>query len=228
MCRTKNIIVLCAGTLLFLWTGAWAQQASGTAPQPVAGQTTSPSKQKKTEKPKKWQGKLVDANCIVKAMNTVAAPAPYSTGSGFPHFAGSASAPAQYQNQGGTTPQQQTQPGAQTGPNPNQPQPMGPIGPPVEGPDIGPFDTAQSQRSALVDAAAKECAATSTTSQFGLLTDSGAVMKFGKSGNSKASQAVKEVELKPKKPVEATVRGLQDNKGHVLVTSVAVKGRHKK
>lgn len=70
--------------------------------------------------------------------------------------------------------------------------------------------------------------ATSTTSQFGLLPDSGAVMKFGQSGNRKASEAVKPVELKPRKPVKATVRGLQGSKGRVLVTSVAVKGWDRK
>jgi len=74
----------------------------------------------------------------------------------------------------------------------------------------------------MLEHAAKECTATSTTSQFGLLTDSGAVMKFGESGNSKASQAVKGAALKPKKAVKATVRGVESNRGPVLVTSVEI------
>ncbi|HUZ45910.1 MAG TPA: hypothetical protein VMW54_04670 [Terriglobia bacterium] len=220
MRRTQNIIALCAGTLLFLLTGAWAQQAPSTTSQPVAGGMSSSSK-----KPKKWHGKLVDSNCMAKTLNTVAVSALHGTAEGAPSPSGSSSEFRQYQ-----AVMNQTNPMTQHGPD----QPHSAVGPAIgttgnppqapqgaggNGPSIS---AAAMQRGAMLEHAAKECTATSTTSQFGLLTDSGAVMKFGESGNSKASQAVKGAALKPKKAVKATVRGVESNRGPVLVTSVEI------
>jgi hypothetical protein len=220
MRRIEDVLALCAGVLVLLGAVVWVQRSAASQPP----QESSPAKRTNSEKPKKWQGKLVDANCMVKALNAVAAHAPHSAGQGFPHFAGSSSQQGQYPG-GGT--QQQT-PGSQSEPYPNEPQPNGPAEPPAGSPGVGPDETAQLQRAALVDDAAKKCAATKSTSDFGLALSSGQVIKFGESGNTKASQAIKVAELKPGKAVKATVKASEQSGGSLQVTSVEIKGKHKK
>ena len=227
MKRTQNVIALCAATILSLLAGAWAQQAPNTASQPVAGQMRSPSKKKKSEKSIKWHGKLVDSNCMAKAMNTVTTAALHGTGAGAPRSSGSSSEFGQYQatmNQ--VNPGQMQQPGIEQQHDAVGPaigaagkSPQTPMGASDNGPSIS---TAAMQRGALLEHAARECAATNSTSKFGLVMDTGRVMTFGESGNSKAGEAVKGAALKPHKPVKATVRGVESNRGSVLVTSVEI------
>ncbi len=250
MKRAERVVAISAGILLFLSAGAWAQPVP--AAHSATGQKSAPAKKKKPEKPKKWHGKLVDATCMSKAMNTVAASALHGSAEGAPSASGDSSQSqfvyySRAPRQGGQSGSEQQIAASRAPMGANGPINMTPadgshpaVGAPIgndqrqvglaakAGGRLPSINTAAMQKGAMLEQAANECTATSTTSQFGLLTDSGAVMKFGKSGNSKAGEAIKQVELEPKKPVKATVQGLQGNNGRVLVTSVAIKGKHKK
>ena len=75
----------------------------------------------------------------------------------------------------------------------------------------------------MIANAAKLCAATEYTSSFGLALENGDVIKFDGDGNSKAREAVKDVELEPLKAVKATVKGIDQGIGPVQVTSIEIK-----
>jgi hypothetical protein len=229
MRRIEIAIALCTGAFLFLWAGAWAQQAPSSpaegsqnpGAQTPASQPSSSSTEK-TGKPKKWSGKLVDAGCMTKALNTIASPAQQGASPAGPHFLGGSSEPSplpgQHPGAGGA--QQLEMPGGQP-----QQQPNVPIGPLGQSPSMGSNDTAQMRKAALIDDAANKCAATESTTSFGLVLGDRRVINFGEEGDSKASQAIKDVELKPGKAAKATVKGTDQANGSVQVASVEIKGK---
>ena len=219
MRRIATIMILWAGMAFMLCSGGWAAQTSGTETQSATGQT---AKTEKAAKPKKWHGKLVDAACMVKELNSVSAQP--AVGSGVPHFAGNSWQQGQYPGGGGMG--QPGVPGGQTEPAPGEGQPT--MGPGVGTPGRGSAENPQMQRAALIDAAAKKCAASESTSKFGLALSDGQIIQFGEHGNDEASQAVKEARLEPGKTVKATVKGVKHDNGAVTVASVTVKGKHKK
>ena len=73
---------------------------------------------------------------------------------------------------------------------------------------------------------ARKCAATSATTSFGLVLGSGELMKFDSEGNSKASDEMKEVAVRPGKPVKARVTGTKESGDTLNVASVEVRGKH--
>ncbi|HXH48934.1 MAG TPA: hypothetical protein VNM47_06275 [Terriglobia bacterium] len=233
----ENVLALGAGALMLSATLIWAQQSAGSQPPPAAGQESSPAKAAKTEKPKEWKGKLVDANCVVKALNTVSVQDDLGAGQGFPHFANGPSQPQPYPGGGAQQAQQPATvtcpglgcmtPDAKTGPYPMRGGLGGPMGSTTtDGPGGRSDIKARMRRAALVEDAVKKCAATNATSEFGLALSSGRLIGFDQEGNGKASQAIKVAELKPGKPAKATVEGIEESNGLVHVTSVEIKGKH--
>ncbi|MCL5006310.1 MAG: hypothetical protein M1404_07220 [Acidobacteria bacterium] len=221
MKRIGRVIVLSSGAFFLLWAVAWAQQM----PRPGAESTPAPNPAKRI-KMKKWHGKLVDAKCMVKAINSAAATESSHVGRDFPHFAGSSFQQGRYP--GGGVQQPTTPNGPQTGPYPGQPEPNGPMQPPGLNTPTGPTETTRMRRAAVIDHAVKMCPATKSTSKFGLALGDGRVIKFGENGDSKASHAIEEAQLKPGKPVKAIVKGAKLHGGGLQVTSVEIKGKHKK
>jgi hypothetical protein len=228
MRRIKNVIALSMGALLWAGAGAWAQHAPGSVPQSTqssgmqspASQPQSTSATDKPGKPKKWSGKLVDAPCMMKALNTFAASTQQNASPDVPHFLGGPSEPVQYAGGGAQQPQMPGGQGRQQSPNM-------PVGQQGQNPNMGPNETAQMQGAAMIDNAAKQCAATPSTTSFGLALGDGQVIKFDGDGDSKASQAVKDVELEPGKAVKATIKGIDQGSGSVQVASVEIKHKGK-
>ena len=87
---------------------------------------------------------------------------------------------------------------------------------------------ARMRRAALIEDVVKRCAASKSTSEFGLALSSGQLIGFDQDGNSKASQAIKVAELSPGKPAKATVKGIEVSSGLVQVTSVQINGKRRK
>jgi hypothetical protein len=234
-----NVLALAAGALMLSGTLIWAQQSAGSQPALVAGQQSSPAKAAKTEKAKEWKGKLVDANCVVKAFNTVSAQDASGAGQGFPHFANGPSQPEPSPGGGaqqGQTPTTVTCPGlgcmtpdAKTGPYPMRGGLGGPMGSTTtDGPGGRSDIKARMRRAALIEDVVKKCVASESTSEFGLALSGGQLIAFDQDGNTKASQAIKVAELQPGKPAKATVKGIEESSGSVHVTSVEIKGKSKK
>jgi hypothetical protein len=234
MNKLKHAVALISGTLLFFvpgygWTppaessGLGSHQAS--AAQSFVGHHSSSSSKKSSTKTKAWHGKLVDANCIAQAMAKTAPSVPQGASPGIPHFVSDSGAQGQYPGGAG---QQQQMPGGQPGQSPTSQQPNGPGVPNSPNPGMGPGESPQAQRAAMVDKAAKQCAATTSTAAFGLVEADGRIIRFGTNGNNQASEAVKQVQLKPGKAVKATVKGTEQSGGSLEVTSVEVKGKHAK
>jgi hypothetical protein len=186
--------------------------------QPPRSQAQSTSTTDKAAKTKKWSGNLVDAPCMMKALNAFAAPAQSNETPDVPHFLSGSSQPGQYPG-GGAQQQQQQMPASQV----RQQSPDMPMGQQGQYPN----ETAAMQRAAMIDNAAKECAATPSTTSFGLTLGDGRVIKFDGDGDSKISQAVKDVELEPGKTVKATIKGTDQGSGSMQVASVEVKHKSK-
>lgn len=233
----ENLPGLFAGALLLSGTLIWVQPSAGFQPPLAARQKSSPAKRAKTEKSKKWKGKLVDANCFVKALNTVSSHDLSSAGHGASHFAEGPSQPEP--SLGGGAPQDQpptvtcpglgcTTPDGKTGPYPMRGGLGGPMGRTTGNSDTVSDINTRMLRAELVEDAAKKCAASGSTAQFGLALMSGRLIEFDPDGNSKASQAVKVAELQPGKPEKATIKGIEENSGSIHVTSVQIKGKHRK
>jgi hypothetical protein len=88
-----------------------------------------------------------------------------------------------------------------------------------------PQQSAQMAKANRIDNAAKQCAASASTQTFGLAMSGGQVVQFDSSGNSKAQEALKDVEMQPGKKIKAKVTGTMENQQTVRVASVEVKGK---
>ncbi len=233
----KNLPGLLAGALMLSGTLIGVQPGAGFQPPFAAGQESSPAKRAKTQKPKKWKGKLVDATCVVKALNTVSLHDLSVEGQGASHFADGPSQPDPFSGGGA----QQAQPPVVTCPGlgcfspdaKSGPYSLGgslgkTTGPGNENPGTGSDVRARMRRAVLVEEAVKKCPPSQSTSEFGLALSSGRLIEFDPDGNSKASQAVKVAELGPGKPAKATIEGMVESSGSVQVTSVQIIGKHRK
>jgi len=138
-----------------------------------------------------------------------------------PALFGRSSQPVQYPGGGAQQPQMPGGQGRQQSPNM-------PVGQQGQNPNMGPNEIAQMQRAAMIDNAAKQCAATPSTTSFGLALGDGQVIRFDGDGDSKASQAIKDVELEPGKAVKATINGIDRGSGSVQVASVEIKHKGKR
>jgi hypothetical protein len=232
-----NVPALSAGVLLLSGILVWVQPSAGFQPPFAAGQESSPAKQEKTEKPKRWKGKLVDANCVVKALNTVSVHDLSSAGQGAPHFANGPAQPEPFL--GGAAQQGHTPvttcpglgcltPAGKTGPGPMRGGLGGPMGTETRNPGKRSDVKTRMHRAELVQGVIKRCTASKSTSEFGLALSGGRLIQFDQDGNRKASQAIKVAELRPGKPAKATVKGIVESSGSVHVTSVQIKGERKK
>jgi hypothetical protein len=228
---------LCAGILLLSGTLIWVQPSAGFQPPFAAGQQSSPAKPAKTEKAKKWKGKLVDSKCMVKALNTVTVHDLASEGQGATHFANGPSQPEPFSGGGA----QMGQPPVMTCPGLGCLSPNGKSGPYSLGgslgkttgpgnrdPNAGSDVSARMRRAEFVLDAVNKCPASESTSEFGLALSSGRLIGFDRDGNTKASQAIKVAELQSDKPAKATIEGIEESTGLVHVTSVQIKGKNKK
>ena len=79
----------------------------------------------------------------------------------------------------------------------------------------------------MIYKAARQCAATPSTTSFALTLGVGHVIKFDGASDSKIIQAVKNVELEPGKVVKATIKGIDQGSGSMQVASVEVKHKGK-
>jgi hypothetical protein len=246
----KALIAACAG-LLLLWGSAWAQRGPspqsagpqdssqnpaqsqpGSVQAPVApGNTEEPSPassstsmNKGSGKEQHWSGSLVDIPCMAKMLDkqqgatSGGSANPATPQSGVPRFMGSG-----FAGQAGQQPGGAITPGAGT---PGQ----APATPslPGQSPDnsgMTPAQQAQIAKAERVDKAAKQCAASASTLNFGLAMSGGQVVQFDSEGNSKAQEALKQVEVQPGKKIKAKVTGTLQNNVTVKVASVEVKGK---
>jgi nicotinate-nucleotide pyrophosphorylase len=76
-----------------------------------------------------------------------------------------------------------------------------------------------------MDAAAKQCAASTSTQSFGLALSDGKVVQLDNQGNTQASEALKTIDVQPGKKVKAKVTGTVEDNNIVRVASVEVKGK---
>lgn len=250
----KLFIASCLATL-FLWDAAWAQRTSnpqssgqpGSSPgavqnppaaqSPVApGDTTTteepspassstPMNKGKEGKEQHWSGTLVDVPCMAKLLGNKrqgAAPGgaadPAGSQGSAPRFMGSG-----FAGQAGQQPGGAPTPGA---PTQGQAPAAGPVpGQTPDNPGMTPAQQAQMARAERVDDAAKQCAASSSTQNFGLAMSGGQVVQFDSDGNSKAQEALKEVQVQPGKKIKAKVTGTMQSNVTVKVASVEVKGK---
>jgi hypothetical protein len=189
------------------------------SPKPPNAKTSS-------EKPKHLSGNLVDVGCMAKALNgqgeaaTTPGKSPANSENGVPQFLGSSSAPQAGQQPGGGISPAGANPAGQTprtGPaNPNSNSPNT---------DISPEQAAEVARAEKVNDAAKQCVPSSSTQAFGLAMSGGEVVKFDNAGDSKAQEALKEVQVRSGKTVKAKVTGTMQDRATVRVESVEVKGK---
>jgi hypothetical protein len=90
---------------------------------------------------------------------------------------------------------------------------------------MNPQQSAQMEKATRIDKAAKQCPASPSTQNFGLAMSGGQVVQFDSSGNSKAQEALKGIEVQPGKKIKAKVTGTMENQQTVRVASVEVKGK---
>lgn len=194
-----------------------------------------------TEKPKHWSGSLVDATCLAKALGSGpastqpgasgAAGAGPASGSSAgvekPHF--TSENPDQLQQSaqpgGGVQPQGGSPAGAPKNEGPTGTTPTYPGQESGQNPDMNQAQTARAAAAQRVDTAAKQCTASSATQEFGLATSGGDVVRFDKDGNTKATDALRAVDVQPGKKVKAKVTGVMEENNLVRVASVEVKGK---
>lgn len=232
----------------------WAQQSpSGQSPQNPGATTESPTPQSpatpanptttenpsvsassasaqqhmSTQKEKHWTGSLVDVRCMAKALGSGTLNAsPAATASNptaaTPHFT---PAPDQLQQPGGqgagAMPAGQAGSASRPGVGPTYPgQESG------QNPDMNQTQSAQAAAAAeRMDAAAKQCAASTSTQSFGLALSDGKVVQLDNQGNTQASEALKTIDVQPGKKVKAKVTGTVEDNNVVRVASVEVKGK---
>jgi hypothetical protein len=235
-----NLLALGAGALMLSGTLIWVQPGTAFQPPFAAGQESGPAKRAKTEKPKTWKGKLVDANCVVKAMNAVSVDDLSGAGQASRHFVNGPSQPQPSPGGGAQQPQPSTvtcpglgcmTPDGKTGPYPIRGGLGGQMGTTTEDREnAGPRADikARMRRAAMIQGLFKKCTASKSTSEFGLALSSGRLIGFDQDSNRKARQAIKVAELRPGKPAKATVKGNRESNGLVHVTSLEIKGKHKK
>lgn len=202
-------------TALFCGIGE-AQQQTPSSSTPDA---TTKSAKNDSSKEKHWSGSLVDVGCMAKALASGNASTPQvEPGAGAPHFAGEAGDPQIGQVPGGGAP-------GGIGAGQRVPEPGTPNTTPTN--DAGGDQRAQADQANRVDNAAKACAASSTTQNFGLAMANGQIVKFDADGQAKAQEAMKEADVQPGKKVKAKVSGFMEDKNTVKVASVDVKGKGK-
>ena len=208
---------------LFLCGTSWASQGSGGQAQSSTQETANPTPVAKSdstakhkgEKEKHWSGSLVDVNCVEKAKS--------SGGTEDNSVRPSATAPQrQWLGEGSG------QASSQMGPSqtPRQTGALPPGQNPTQNPDISQEQAAQMARAEKIDNESKQCAATATTTVFGLVASGGQMMKFDTEGNTKAGEALKATAIEPGKRVKAKVTGTLAASDTVNVSSVEIKGKH--
>jgi hypothetical protein len=192
--------------------GATTASSAATQNPPVTADQSEPKA--KPEKQKHWSGSLVDANCITKVMSQVqAGAAAGGPQRQMPHFVDAAPSAAAQAGQRPTGPGQGGVPQEPTNPQGRQN--------PGNYPDM--TQSAQMAKATMMDQAAKQCTATASTQAFALVSGAD-VMKLDDQGNSKASEAVKGVEVQPGKKVKAKVTGTMEGET-IKVAAVEVKGK---
>jgi hypothetical protein len=203
-----------------------------TTEDPLVSSGSARGKQNASnEKTKHWTGSLVDANCMAKTLGSeparsaagAASTAPGTSGAPpTPHF--TPESPDQLQQSG--------QPGGATpiGPsgrtqNPSGTPPTYPGQDSGQNPDMSQDRAARMAAADKIDTAAKHCAASASTEQFGLALSGGEVVRFNNDGDAKASEALKTVDVQPGKKIKAKVTGVMEDDNTIRVASVEVKGK---
>jgi hypothetical protein len=214
---------------LLLWGGSWEARGVGAQSRnTVQGsdnqnppEESSSNATQKPPKEKHFSGKLVDVNCMVKAMSTQTGATDENSGrpnAGAPQREWLAEGPGQ------------TSPSPQMGPG--QPRQTGALPPgqnPDQNPDISQAQAAQMARAEKLDQEAKQCVATTSTTAFGLVPPGGQMVKFNDDGNNKAGEALRTITVEPGKPVKAKVTGILAGGDTIKVSSVEIKdkaGKH--
>jgi hypothetical protein len=223
-------------------TQAPTRQTPATPANPTTTEEPSVTPSSPTAKPsagdekmKHLTGTLVDANCMAKTLGSEpASAAPTGTvpstggapASQTPHF--TPESPDQLQQSGPQAQQSGPQGSSATGPGGRNPAGTAPTYPGLDtgqNPDMNQQQAARMAAAERVDTAAKQCAASASTQQFGLAVSSGEVLRFDNAGDAKAAEALKNAELRPGKKVKAKVTGAVDTNDMLRVASVDIKGK---
>lgn len=196
-----------------------------TTEEPTPASSSTSMSKGKDGKEQHWSGSLVDIPCMAKLLRSQQ----QSTTPGGAGATGASQGSAPRFMGSGFTGQAGQQPGGAGAPGvPAQGQAPATPSIPSRTPDnsgMTPAQAAQMARTERVDKAAKQCVASSSTQNFGLAMSGGQVVQFDSDGNSKAQEALKEVQVQPGKKVKAKVTGTMQNNVTVKVASVEVKGK---
>jgi hypothetical protein len=221
--KAKDFFWAALPVAAFLCWEGWGPPArpapDSTAAATSAAATPAPSSSstsKSKTKEKHWSGSLVDVGCMAKALQT-------SSGAATPNASPTPDTP-HFADQGAGMPQagQTPTPGGAGGAGSIRNPGMGSAPYPTTE-TTSPQDQARAAQQARMDSATKQCSATPSTQNFGLVTSGGQVIQFDTEGNAKASEALKQNPVESGKQVKAKVAGTMENNSTVDVASVDIK-----
>jgi len=206
--------------------------AAGTPPQSVAPsaglpqsrepENSQPALPGKAQKPRKWTGSLVDADCMSKALSQVHGidealfPDPLS---GFWQTLESSQRAGQERNSGAWSPQGQPQTTSQVAWSRES------DGEPDASERQIAMQTAQLKRAKMLETVATACTPRRPTMHYGLLISGGQLLKFDAAGDFKAKEAIEISPVEPGKTVKVKVTGIVEAEDTVRVASIQLKGR---
>ena len=211
-----------------------ADPAAGTPPRSVAPsaglpqsrgpENPRPALPGKAQKPRKWTGSLVDADCVSKALRRIPGieaalfPDPLAE---FWQTLQSSQRAEQERNSGAWSPQGQPETPSHAAWS------MDSDGEPEASERQIAMQTAQLKRAKMLEAAATATACTPSrpTMHYGLLISGGQLLKFDAAGDFKAKEAIDISPVEPGKTVKVKVTGIVVADDTVRVASIELRGR---
>ncbi len=199
------------------------QAAAGAGPPQSRGpKDPRPVLPGKAQKPRKWTGSLVDADCMSKALRRVSGidealfPDPLSE---FWQTLQDSQRAEQERNSGGWSPQGQPQTPSRAAWSRES------DGEPDASERQIATQTAQLQKAKMLENVATACTPRRPTMHYGLLISSGTLLKFDAAGDFKAKEAIEISPVEPGKTFKVKVTGIVEADDTVRVASIELKGR---
>ena len=190
---------------------------------PQSGGHQSPrASARETQKARKWTGNLADADCVGKALGRIQGideallPDPLSE---YWQIVEGSQRGDRPHNSGTWSPQGQPQTPGQTGWWRDS------DGEPEASKRQIAMQEAQLRRVKVLEQVAKACTPTLPTVHYGLLISGGQLLKFDKTGDFKAKEAINVSPVEPEKIVKVKVTGVIEAEGTLGVASIELKGR---
>ena len=195
---------------------------SAEPPQSRGPKNPGPALPGKAQKPRKWTGSLVDADCMSKALRRVSGidealfPDPLS---GYWQTLESSQRTGQERNSGAWSPQGQPETPSHAAWS------MDSDGEPEGSERQIAVQAAQLKRAKMLEDVATAFTPSRPTMHYGLLISGGTLLKFDAAGNFKAKEASEISPVEPGKTVKVKVTGIVEAEDTVRVASIELKGR---